>query len=140
MEIDFYNSQRYEVDIVREMIKGYSSQSVSSHWTSTVFTFIVDLAAVNAQTILGYSSGHHKSQSRKYFIKCVSMQLRLIISVRVQKLHLSSTTIFPNNNDTDEEEEVIESDPIVNLVPSKCVICIQKFRGMKDEDRRLKGN
>ena len=59
-------------------------------------------------------------------------------SAKITSLH---TTIFPNNNDTDEEEEVIESDPIVNLVPSKCVICIQKFRGMKDEDRRrLKGN
>ena len=62
--IDFYNSQRCGVDIVNEMIKDYSSQPVCYSWTISVFTLILDLAAVNANTILGYNSDEKKKQSR----------------------------------------------------------------------------
>ena len=49
---NFYNTERCTVEIVNEMIKVSSSQP-----------FFIDSAAVNARAILGYNSGHHKSQS-----------------------------------------------------------------------------
>ncbi len=69
--IDFYNQERCGVDIVNEMIKDHSSQPVANSWPLVVFTFILDLAAVNARTILGYNCPEKKKQRRVDFLKDV---------------------------------------------------------------------
>ena len=43
--VDFYNSQSRGADIIKEMLKDYSSQSVSNSWTVAV------LSRINAQTV-----------------------------------------------------------------------------------------
>ena len=53
--IDFYNSQRCGVDIINQMLCDYSCQRTCYSWVVVVFTFILDLAAVNARTILKYN-------------------------------------------------------------------------------------
>ena len=55
MVIDFYNSQRCGVDIINQMLRDYSCQPTCDSWVVVVFTFILDLAAVNARTILKYN-------------------------------------------------------------------------------------
>ena len=52
MVIDFYNSRRCSVDIINQMLRGYSCQHKCDSWVVVVLTFILDLAAVNAKTIL----------------------------------------------------------------------------------------
>ena len=73
--IDFYNSQRCGVDIVNEMIKDYCCQPVSNSWPLVVFTFVVDLAAINARTILAYNCPTSKSHRRVEFLKDLAIQL-----------------------------------------------------------------
>ena len=46
------------------MLKDCSSQPVSNSWTVVVFTFILDLSVINAQTVLKYNSEPHKDMSR----------------------------------------------------------------------------
>ena len=43
------------VDTVNQMIGDYSWQSICDNWILIAFTFILDLAAVNARTILKYN-------------------------------------------------------------------------------------
>lgn len=43
--VDFYNSQSRGADIIKEMLKDYSSQSVSNSWT------VVVLSRINAWTV-----------------------------------------------------------------------------------------
>ena len=54
----------------------------------------------------------------------------------------NSKLVMPSlqhNEATGKEEEAIKSNLLVSLVPIKCVICMQKLRGIKDKDhRRLK--
>ena len=52
MLIVFYNSHRCDVDIMNQMLRNYSCQSTCDSWVVIVFTFILDLAAVSARTIL----------------------------------------------------------------------------------------
>ena len=47
---DFYNSQRWGADIINQMLRGYSCQTTCDSWVVVVFTFILDLAAVNGRT------------------------------------------------------------------------------------------
>ena len=54
MMIDFYISQRGSVDIINQMLRDYSCQPTCDSCVNVVFTFILDLAAVNARTVLKY--------------------------------------------------------------------------------------
>ena len=51
MVIDIY---RCGVDIINQMLRDYSCQPTCDSWVVVVFTFILDLTAVNARTILKY--------------------------------------------------------------------------------------
>jgi hypothetical protein len=46
--IDFYNSNKYGVDIVNEMIDQYSYDIVSRRWPLKTFNFLLDIASLNS--------------------------------------------------------------------------------------------
>ena len=72
--IDFYNSQRCDVDVVNEMLKDYTSQPVSNSWTIVVLTFILDLSAVNGSPIFKYNC-QTKFTNRRAYLKNLASQL-----------------------------------------------------------------
>ena len=55
MVINFYDGQRCSVDIINKKLRGYSCQSTRDRWVVVVFTFILDVAAVNARTTSKYN-------------------------------------------------------------------------------------
>ena len=59
MVIDFYNSQRCGVNIINQILCEYSCQPRCESWVAVVFTFILDLAAVIARTILKYNKENY---------------------------------------------------------------------------------
>ena len=63
--IDFYNSQ---MDIINQMLCDSSYQATCDSWVDVVFTFILDLAAVNPKTILKYDKKNY-FDSRQNFSK-----------------------------------------------------------------------
>ena len=67
MVIDFYNSQRCGVDIIN--IRDYSCQPTCDSWVAVVFKFILDLAAVNAKTILKYNKDNFSCYKCKNYFK-----------------------------------------------------------------------
>ena len=50
-----FNEQRCGVDIVNRMIKDVKSQGNSDNYGKLAFTLVIDLAIVDAQTILKYN-------------------------------------------------------------------------------------
>lgn len=66
---ELYNEQRCGVDIVNEMIKYHSSKPISKSWTLFVFSFILDLCAVNAHTILKFNLQSATLLRRNFFGK-----------------------------------------------------------------------
>ena len=69
MVIDFFNTESCKGDVANETLKDYSSQPISNSWTVAVFMFIINLAVVNAQTVLKYSASQHKNQPRHEFVR-----------------------------------------------------------------------
>ena len=76
MVIDFYNSQRCDVEFINQMFRGYSCQPTCDSWVVVVFTFILDLAAVNARTILKYNKENY-IDSRGDFLKNLAIYLTI---------------------------------------------------------------
>ena len=98
MAIDFYNSQRCGVDIINQMLRDYFCQSTCDCWVVVVFTFILDLAAVNAITILNYNKENY-IDSRREFLKNLATYLRIpYIKNRAKVTNLKSVTISAINN------------------------------------------
>ena len=69
----FYNEQRCGVDVVNRMLKDCRSQPKTDDYRIAVFTFLLDLATVNGQTILQYNQG--KKGIRRQFIRNLIHQL-----------------------------------------------------------------
>ena len=60
MVIDFYNSQGCGVVIINQMLRQYFCQPTRDSWVVAVFTFNLDLAAVNITgTILKYNKENY---------------------------------------------------------------------------------
>ena len=64
--IDFYISQRCGVDIVNQMHRDYTCQLICDSWALVVSTIMLDLAAVNARTILKYNKGNYDDTRRVF--------------------------------------------------------------------------
>ena len=60
------------------MLRDYSCQPTCNSWVVVVFTFILDLAAVNARTILKYNKENY-IDSRRDFLKNLAIWQRLTI-------------------------------------------------------------
>ena len=95
--VDFYNSQRCGVDIVNQMLRDFSCQTTCDNWVVVVFTFILDLAAVNTRTILKYNKENY-TDSRRDFLKKLATYLMIpYITNRVNVTNLKSVTISAIN-------------------------------------------
>ena len=68
MVIDFNISQRCGVDIRNQILHDCSCQPTRNSWVVAVFTFILDLAALNARIILKYKKKSYVD-SRPDFLK-----------------------------------------------------------------------
>ena len=56
----FYNEQRCDVDIFNRMIRELTTQPKTDEWRFSVFTLLIDIACINAHTILKYNAlGKH---------------------------------------------------------------------------------
>ena len=84
--------------------------------------------------------GHHKSQFRKEFIKCLSIQRNINHLLEIANIASPEkqacdaiTTKLQHIQATDEEEEETNSHPLVSLVSAKCVIYIQNLHGVKED-------
>ena len=68
--------QRCAVDVVNHMVKDCSSQSKTDSWAFAVFTFLIDVAVINAQTILRHNLKKPKI-NRRAFLNSLIFQLVL---------------------------------------------------------------
>ena len=66
--IDFHNSQRYGADIVNQMLRDHTCQLTCDSWVLVVFTFILDLVAVNTRTVLNHNKTN-SDDTRKVFLR-----------------------------------------------------------------------
>ena len=64
----FYNSQRCGVNIVNKILEEYNSQPI-------IYSWILDLAAARAQTVLKYNSEIYQTQPRKNFLTKLAIHL-----------------------------------------------------------------
>ena len=144
--IDFYSSQRCGVDIINEMFHDYSCRPTCDSWVVVVFTFVLDLAAVNAITILKYNKENYIN-----FLKNLGDYLTIsYIKDRAKVTNLKLVTISAINDvlefcgvsilrdDSENQDLPIED---IGHLPNegrgiKCLVCIKNLQGMKDEERR----
>ena len=148
MVIDFYNSQRCGVDIINQMLCDYSCQPTCDSWVVLVFTFILDLAAVNARTILKYNKKNY-IHSRRDFLE--NLPTYLIIpygKTRTKVTNLKSVAISPINDvlescsvsvlrdDPENQDLPIEDNGILpNEGPDiKCHVYVKNLQDTKDEE------
>ena len=98
LEIDFYNSQRCSIDVINQMLRDYSCQPTCDNWVLAVFRFILDLAVVNARTILKHNKENYIN-SRRDFLKNLATYLTIsYIKNRAKVTNLKSVTISAINN------------------------------------------
>ena len=69
----FYNEQRCGVDIVNRMLKTTRSQPKTDEYKISIFTFILDISAINAHTIFKYNT--KKVIRRREFTRNIINQL-----------------------------------------------------------------
>ena len=147
--VDFYNSQRCGVDVnrEREMLKDYSSQPVRNSWTIVVFTFILGLSVINAQTVLKYNLEPHRGMSRQQFTKNLGYQLCMAhIKKRLQSRSLQkhvldaiNSVIAYSGNEGDNitiGEVSVDNSQNISVKLAKCDLCIVDLRGVSDKERR----
>ena len=91
--IDFYNSQRCGVDIANQMLRDYICHPTT---VLVVFTFILDLPAVNARTILKYNKTNY-DDTRRVFLRNWATSL-IIPYIKKRKKNLKSVTISTIND------------------------------------------
>ena len=72
--IEMYNSTRCGVDICNKMANEYTALSKTDDWTFVVFCLCLDIAWINAQTILKYNLGKDVMTGRE-LLKTVGGQL-----------------------------------------------------------------
>ena len=77
--IDFYNSNKYGVDIIDQMIDDYSYDITTRRWPLKTFTYLVDMAALNAFVLYkqhfnrrNIDSDYDKSLRKKFLVRLAS--------------------------------------------------------------------
>ena len=90
--IHFYNSQRCGLDIVNEMLKHHSSQPTSNNWPIVVFTFILDLCAVNGSCNFSYNCPKEFINRRTYIEQCALQLVTPHMLRRLQQVNLKLST------------------------------------------------
>ena len=102
------SSQWCRLDIVNQMLRDYSCQPTSDSWVIVVFTFILDLEAVKARTIVKYKdqrllSDYNRTQTHNNLVRKRTLNTRLSVRlwtkwlwvrVPLQSLKLQKSRMF----------------------------------------------
>lgn len=138
----FYNEQRCGVDIFNKMVRELSSQSKTDDWRISTFTFLLDVACINAQTILKYNMpGKH--DNRRYFLTRLIHQLVAPwLKKRFQRPELATETkdaikVVLKQADPSYDTDA-KPNPAKLGVPAKCFICFDEATKIDDPKERRK--
>ena len=145
--IMFYNEQRCAVDVVNHMVKDCSSQSKTDKWAFALFTFLIDVAGINAQTILTKNLKKTKLR-RRTFLSNLSFQLALPwMKYRYDNaasLFLKSETksclrdILKSHDPSFKEPEVALAPLAPTGVKAQCYMCLKESELLKGKERSKK--
>ena len=143
------------MDIINQMLCDSSYQATCDSWVDVVFTFILDLAAVNPKTILKYNKKNY-FDSRQNFSKNLATYLtNPYIKSRAKVANLKSLATSAINHvlescgvsvlrdDQENQDLPIEDNGDLHNEGHgmKCHLCIRNLQGMKGVGRRRrKGN
>ena len=127
----FYNEQRCGVDIFNKMLRNLSSQPKCDDWRLAVFTFMLDVAAINAQTILKYRLPE-KAKCRRTFLKSLINELALPwLRKRSQRTDLKVKTKRAIRQVLEEIDPnfvpLVVPAPEKQGVKARCYICMDEF-------------
>ena len=141
--IMFYNEQRCAVDVVNHMVKDCSSQSKTDKWAFALFTFLIDVAAINAQTILMKNLKKTKINRRSFLANLVFQLALPWLKHRYDNaalLSLKSDTrsclreILKSHDPCFKEPEVPSSAPPAG-VKGQCFLCLKELELLKGKER-----
>ena len=96
--IDFYDSQGCGVGIVNQMLCDYTCQPTCGSWVLVVLTFILDLAAVNARTILKYNKANY--DETRVFLRISATSLIIPYIKKRAKVNKVKPVAISTINDT----------------------------------------
>ena len=139
----FYNEQRCGVDIVNRMMKEFRSQPKSGDYRIAVFTFLLDLGAVNAQTILQYNWG--EKIKRREFLRSLIHQLTAPwLKQRFTEKHLKQDTVEAIKRCLKQ----CSPDFVANIPPpvkapgvkAKCYLCVAELKKLPTGPEKTKKN
>ena len=137
----FYNEQRCAVDVVNHMVKDCSSQSKTDSWAFAVFTFLIDLAGINAQTILKHNLKKTKINRRAFL---TSLIYQLVLPWIKKRYSIATTikmrsetkaaviSILRRFDPTFKEEEERTIPP--PTTEGKCRICVEQLDSLKGKE------
>ena len=132
------------------MLRDYSCQPTCDSWVVVVFTFILDLAAANARTILKYDKENY-IDSRQIFLKNLATYLTIPYKKnRTKVTNLKSLTISAisdvlescvvsvlRDNPENQDLPIEDNDDLPNEGRGmKCHVCIKDLQDVKDEEKR----
>ena len=88
----YFNKQRCAVDVVNHMFRDTKSQSKTDSWEFILFTFILDLGAVNAWTFLKYAKKSNSIERREFSKKLIMQLCMPFLRKRSELPYLKSKT------------------------------------------------
>ena len=136
--LKFYDFSKGGTDIVDQRIGSYTVNSKSKRWTMTVFSYILDTARINSQSLFFIKEGKDPRLSKGSFEIGWQLAVELVkpyIKTRkANNITLQKNTIQKMNLILNEKKEPIENDNLV-LYPSigetrkRCTNCIDNIKG-----------
>lgn len=127
------------MNIANQMIHEYSCQCTCDSWVLVVFTFILDLAAVNTRAILKYNKENY-SDSRWDLLRKLATSLTILFIKNRAQLSLNLVTLLAINNVSQscgksETTDIEEHEPVEVMSDGKCHICLKNLHGLEDKER-----
>ena len=143
--VEFYNSQGRGFDTVNQMLRDNTCQPTCGSWVLAVLTFILDLAAVNARTILKYNQANY--DTRRVFLRNLATSLMIPYTTKRAKVqNLKSVTVSTMNDvlaacGEDVLPDIENNEDQPDDKGGRYHVFLKNLRGMEDKERRRqKGN
>jgi hypothetical protein len=137
----FYNEQRCGVDIMNKMIRELSTQPKTDDWRMCVFTFMIDVACINAWTILRYNMGKH--DERRVFLKNLVHQLvgpwvksRFLqggLTLTLKTMNAMKAVLKNIDPTFDTEPKLVPKNPGKD---ARCFICVDEAKKLQGQERK----
>ena len=129
----FYNEQCCGDDIVNRMLKDISNQAKNDNWTISAFTFLLDLATINGETILKYNQPDTQKCRRVHVASLVRQLAAPWWRRRYALSHLKADTkeaLKKVPKTADPEFVFDETAPAVKPpgVAARCFLCINDLK------------